>query len=149
MCMEIDSGDSAKIRLGIDKLASFNSHSPVTIEATQKAIIVAKNSIASQTEYYQSQISLIKSNLEIAITNLSSISSKTPQKVSKIKKITIKILEIIEAFLDAGDAVKRRKKSDKIYRDLINFHISHKRASTELQKITKRQKGGWFVSRFD
>ena len=55
---------------------------------------------------------------------------------------------MIEEFLDAGDAVRRRKKADAIYKDMIGHHISHKRASIELQKITKRQKGGWFVQKY-
>jgi len=51
--------------------------------------------------------------------------------------------------LDAGDAVKRRKKANLIYKDLTKKQISHKRAALELQKLTKRQKGGWFVGKFN
>ena len=45
--------------------------------------------------------------------------------------------------MDAGDAVKRRKKSNQIYEDLVAQRISHEKAALELQLIVKRQKGGW------
>ena len=59
-----------------------------------------------------------------------------------------RLLVHVEAFLDAGDAVKRRKKANQIYRDLAAERISHERAALELQVLTKRQKGGWLQHRF-
>ena len=58
-----------------------------------------------------------------------------------------KILLTIESFMDAGDAVKRRKISMKIYEDLIAQRISHFRAALELQQLNKDQKGGWLAAR--
>ena len=49
----------------------------------------------------------------------------------------------MEAFLDAGDAVRRRKKAERIYRDMIDERISHERAAREIKKLNSRQKGGW------
>ncbi|MEA2094089.1 MAG: hypothetical protein U9P11_05950, partial [Pseudomonadota bacterium] len=57
------------------------------------------------------------------------------------------LLVHVEAFLDAGDAIKRRKKANQIYRDLAAERISHERAALELQALTKRQKGGWLQHR--
>ena len=65
---------------------------------------------------------------------------KEPQKNSNW---SIKLSEYIEAFLDAGDAVKRRKRANLIYLELQNQRISHDRAAIELQALNKRQKGGW------
>jgi len=53
----------------------------------------------------------------------------------------------VESFLDAGDAVKRRKRADRIYRDLVAERISQARAAAELQALNKRQKGGWLLAR--
>ena len=50
-------------------------------------------------------------------------------------------------FLDARDAVKRRKKANQIYRDLAAERISHELAALELQALNKRQKGGWLKHR--
>ncbi|MDP6357865.1 MAG: hypothetical protein QF473_22315 [Planctomycetota bacterium] len=54
-----------------------------------------------------------------------------------------RIIDFIEAFLDAGDAVRRRKQADRIYRDLTAERISQDRAALELHALTQRQKGGW------
>ena len=53
----------------------------------------------------------------------------------------------IEAFLDAGDALKRRKQANRIYKDLIAERISHERAALELQALNSRQKGGWLLKK--
>jgi hypothetical protein len=58
-----------------------------------------------------------------------------------------RLLVHVEAFLDAGDAIKRRKQANLIYRDLAAERISHERAALELQTLTKRQKGGWLQHR--
>lgn len=52
----------------------------------------------------------------------------------------------LEAVLDAGDAVRRRKKSELIYRELAAARISSGRAVAELKKLTLRQKGGWLMT---
>lgn len=53
------------------------------------------------------------------------------------------LIDIVESVLDAGEAIKRRKKADLIYRELINERISYERAAVELRKLTRDQKGGW------
>ncbi len=58
------------------------------------------------------------------------------------------IVELIEAFRDAGDAIKRCKLANQIYQDLIVQQISHDRAAAELQARNSRQKGGWLLSQF-
>ena len=58
-----------------------------------------------------------------------------------------RLVGAVESFLDAGDAVKRRKRADRIYRDLIAERISQARAAAELQALNKRQKGGWLLAR--
>ena len=53
------------------------------------------------------------------------------------------VLEWTEQFLDVNDSIRRREKSEAIYRDLTAGRISRQRAVTELRKINNRQKGGW------
>lgn len=149
ICQAIQSTDNTTIRQGIDALATFNDHGPLTLELTQASIEIAKKSIATQNEYYQAQIQLIESTLQEAKNKSFQLSTEGSLQVSYSKKWIQGILEMTESFLDAGDAIKRRKKANRIYKDLVNHHISHKRAALELQKITKRQKGGWFVQKFE
>lgn len=56
-------------------------------------------------------------------------------------------LRLIEGFLDGGDAIRRRRKADRIYEAMIAEQISNSRAALELKKLTSRQKGGWLTIR--
>jgi hypothetical protein len=146
-CQAIQSDDSIRVREGIEALATFGDHGPLTFWLTQQTIEVAKHSVATQNEYYQSQIQQIEKNLEKSIEKSKKIDLIDEGSGESTSSLFDKLLETIESFLDAGDAVKRRKRANLIYKDLVNHHISHKRAAIELQAITKRQKGGWFVQR--
>lgn len=53
------------------------------------------------------------------------------------------LLKLIENILDPGDSIRRKKKADRIYKDLIKHRISYERAVTELKRLVTRQKGGW------
>ncbi|MDG6079405.1 hypothetical protein E3U23_09395 [Erythrobacter litoralis] len=55
-------------------------------------------------------------------------------------------LALLEGVLDGGDAVRRRRKADRIYEALIAEQISNPRAVLELKKLTSRQKGGWLAN---
>ena len=57
-----------------------------------------------------------------------------------------RFLEAVEQFLDAGDAVRRRRTANRIYKDLIAQRIGYDRATLELKSLNKRQKGGWLVA---
>ena len=51
----------------------------------------------------------------------------------------------LENCLDIGDAVKRRRKANQIYKDLVAERISINRAVSELKELNRRQKGGWLL----
>ena len=55
-------------------------------------------------------------------------------------------MSLLEGVLDGGDAVRRRRKADRIYEALIAERISNPRAVLELKKLTSRQKGGWLAN---
>ncbi len=150
-CQSIKSTDSKEIQEGVDTLAAFEDHGPLTFALTKESIEIAKHAIATQNDYYQAQIQIIEKNLDKSIeASENNMTQADDQEQSdSTTSWRDKILETIESFLDAGDAVKRRKRANFIYKDLINYHISHKKAAIELQAITKRQKGGWFVKRFN
>ena len=52
-------------------------------------------------------------------------------------------LKLVENFLDPGDSVRRRKRVDRIYRDLAKGRVSYSQTIAILQQINKKQKGGW------
>ncbi|MEA3490920.1 MAG: hypothetical protein U9R27_03380 [Campylobacterota bacterium] len=149
-CQAIKSTDSKEIQEGVETLAAFEEHGPLTFALTRESIEIAREAIATQNDYYQAQIQIIEKNLNKSIdaSKNSTVQAENQEESDSRTSWREKILEMVESFLDAGDAVKRRKRANLIYKDLINYHISHKKAAIELQAITKRQKGGWFVKRF-
>jgi len=142
ICMQLQS--SSDIKQLIDRLASFDRYNFLSIELVTQTIESLKNSPKTQNDYIQTQIRHIESILEKSKEILQNLSSSDDEGSKGLKDIIKdKLIEWLEKLLDAGDAVKRRKEADRIYEDLSNFHISHKRASIELKKIVMRQKGGW------
>jgi len=143
-CHTILSSDSKKIHQAIDSLAAFDHHNILTEELVQQTLQFSKDAMVTQNEYLQAQIQYIEKRLENKETSHSKKDKKI--KMTRFSWLKQRSIEVLEAFLDAGDAVKRRKKANKIYKDLANHHISHKKASAELKKITTRQKGGWLFN---
>jgi hypothetical protein len=84
---------------------------------------------------------VIQSNYEAASKVLEIKLRAVRKKAGKFERI----VAFAESLLDAGDAAKRRKKANQIYRDLVKLRISYERAALELQYLNKRQKGGWLL----
>lgn len=63
-------------------------------------------------------------------------------------RATVFMINLAEALLDPGQAIKRRKAANQIYQDLADERISHARAAIELQTLNKKQKGGWLRKAF-
>jgi gamma-polyglutamate synthase len=57
-----------------------------------------------------------------------------------------RLLAMLEALLEPWDSIRRRRRAQRIYRDLAGERISRPRAAYELKRITLRQKGGWLFS---
>ncbi len=149
LCKQLEEENSTTFKQAIDTLANYDFFNFLMIECVSKAIEKAKHSSLAQNDYIQAQIRHIQEIIDKSKEQMSSTNEEDEVQNDTLKDIIIeKILYFIEGFLDASDAVKRRKTADRIYQDLTQFHISHKKASLELKKIVMRQKGGWFVKRF-
>ena len=57
------------------------------------------------------------------------------------------LLKVAESFLEAGEAVKRKKLATQIYQDIASFRISIERATTLLHALNKSQKAGWLSTK--
>lgn len=139
-CQQLTSPSPAESVLGLRALAAFQEHGLLTEETVRTTIDRMLASSIAQNEYYQAELGVIKANLEHFLARLSEQNSQQKTGNSWLTRIN----DSLEAFLDAGDAVKRRKKANQIYQDLVAERISHERAALELQYLNKRQKGGWF-----
>nr|MBC8414325.1 hypothetical protein [bacterium] len=108
-----------------------------------RTIESVRPSTLAQSERFQAELSVIESNLGTAMKKVSH-SMNVTEKPGFLNILT----GFIESFMDAGESIRRRKASDRIYRDLVDERISHERAAIELQKINKEQKGGWLSGQF-
>jgi gamma-polyglutamate synthase len=138
-CQQLTSPSPVESAIGLRALAAFQEYGILTEETVRTTIAKVLDSAIAQSEYYQAELGVIKANLERSLENLT---SKSTQKKTGNTWLT-KVTSALEAFLDAGDAVKRRKTANQIYKDLVAERISHERAALELQRLNKRQKGGW------
>lgn len=135
------SGDLSQAEIGLRTLAAFQEYNPLCAETVRAVCNVVAGSAAAQSELFQSDIQTIGAALEqqLQLQQQSRQNSGHPGLMTRL-------LNLIESALDAGDAIRRRRNANRIYRALCDQRISTARAALELQKLTKRQKGGWFVT---
>ena len=139
-CMQLVSTSASESAKGLSALAAFQEYGYLAKETVISTVEEVKASPLAQNERYQAELELIQANLEQSLGRLGSENKKEVSTGSWISALS----QGIEAFLDSGDAVKRRKRADQVYQDLVDERISHDRAVLELQALNKRQKGGWF-----
>jgi poly-gamma-glutamate synthase PgsB/CapB len=143
-CQDLKSRDRAVAESGLRALSAFQEYGVLCDAYVRASVAEVRHSQGAQNELFQGELSIILSNLESAMQRVNAELSMSGGSGSGVMT---SLLVHVEAFLDAGDAVKRRKKANQIYRDLGAERISHERAALELQALTKRQKGGWLQHR--
>jgi gamma-polyglutamate synthase len=135
----IQSDDELDVEQGLSDLSTFTDYGLLSEEAVPNVITEFKQSSIAQSDRIQAQIMIIENQFERSITQLKARLAQG----TRHHGLGTRLLDWLEGFLDAGDAVKRKKKANRIYEDLINQRISHPRAIHELSNLNKRQKGGW------
>jgi len=132
---------------GLQELKSFKEYGVLSKDYVLNLLDSVQDKKIMQSELFQAELTEIKTNLVEQMSKLeaSSIKSNNAKGDSKLLKM---IVNFTEKFLDIGDAVKRRKRADLIYKDMAAQRISHNKAALELQELTKRQKGGWLWKSF-
>jgi gamma-polyglutamate synthase len=125
---------------GLNALASFKEYGPLSEEYVRKTIAQVQETPTGQLAQFQTNFTLILSNLQQAMNEINAAGG---DKDSQTGGVFQKVIEYAEKFLDAGDAIKRRKKADQVYKDMVTRRISNQTAASEVKKLNKRQKGGW------
>lgn len=143
-CQDLQSRDRAVAEGGLRALSSFQEYGVVCDEYVRTTVAEVMHSQIAQSELFQGELTVILSNLESAMQR---VTTELRLSGGSGSSLMSRLLVHVEAFLDAGDAIKRRKQANLIYRDLAAERISHERAALELQTLTKRQKGGWLQHR--
>ena len=88
------------------------------------------------------RLQMVEDNLERALTNIR-VRLNKEGGTSRANGWFARIVSLTEELLDSVDAIRRRRKADRIQADLVTERISRERAALELLKLNKRQKGGW------
>lgn len=134
--------DDPDLALGaLRELVGFQEFGLLSAEEVRRTLSRASGAPWAQTEEFHAGLRLVEEHLRQALEK----GKKGPSAADN--GMFSRILGLVEAVLDAGDAVKRRKAANAVYRDLADERISLDRAVIELQKLNKRQKGGWFIAR--
>jgi len=139
-CQDLRSRDAAIAERGLRVLSAFQEYGVLCDDYVRSTVAGVRQCAHAQSELFQGELTVILSNLERAMQQINAELRRSDRNGAGVWST---LLEHVEAFLDAGDAVKRRKQANQIYRDLAAQRISHERAALELQALTKRQKGGW------
>ena len=141
-CQQLAGHDETTAEHGLRALAAFQEYGPIGEETVRQTLATVRHSEIAQSERFQSQLQLIETAMQQQLEAAGETSTG-----HSASGWTHRFINAVESFLDAGDAVKRRKRANLIYRDLANERISHARAVVELKKLNKRQKGGWLLNR--
>ncbi|MCF6440183.1 poly-gamma-glutamate synthase PgsB [Pseudoalteromonas luteoviolacea] len=94
----------------------------------------------AQNEFSQAEIAHLKERLQ----------SKDPKSNSeeeevKQNRVTRFVLQVVESFLDAGAAVKRKKTAQQVYKDIASQRITLEKAIAVLAALNRSQKPGWLA----
>ncbi len=138
-CTEALSEDPEQALTGLQALAAFREYGILSAAPVRDALDQLRSRPTVAGEIAEGQINLIAAKLDEQLAGFEK-SLGADRSASSSRWVTW-----LEAFLDPGDAVRRRRKADLIYRDLAEERISSERAVYELKKLTTRQKGGWLA----
>ncbi len=142
-CQQIVDRKPKIARDGMAALAAFKDFGLLCEGEVQRATGEAAEKHGTRDKAFQTQLDLVGQNMEGTLKEIKSGLGTADGESGGKSKLAGWTLGFLEAFLDAGDAVRRRKKADSVYRDMAAERISPARAAQEIQLLNKRQKGGW------
>ena len=135
---------------GLNALASFKEYGPLSEEYLRQTIAQVQQTPTGQLAHFQTNFTLILSNLQQAMNEINAQGGdKESDTGGSMQKVIGFVIGFLEQILDAGDAVKRRKRADQIYKDMVTGRISNQTAALEVKKLNKRQKGGWLGAKIE
>jgi gamma-polyglutamate synthase len=142
ICARITSDDRVDVvEKSVNELSAFQEFGILCEDEVNETLAIANSRPVFQAERFQAEFAVIESNMNQRLSTikatLGSSQSATWWRI---------LIDGVEAFLDAGDAIRRRKTANRIYKDLVQERISHDRAAMELKGLNKRQTGGWLAA---
>ncbi len=138
LCQKIKAANDDQLEGALRELSKINSFEILAVDTVTK---LASNLTESKNNSESVNILLkeIREKLDSSAQTKPGASTESKEKSSHNSLF----IKLVENFIDPGDAVRRRRKVDSIYRDLAKGRVSYSQTITTLQKINKKQKGGW------
>ena len=150
-CQQLRDDDPAQVERGYRALATSQEFGALSQAEVSDAIAALRTRIESVPTVSSAQLDALEARLAEQLQaiggkakNSAESAVETGRKARALKAFA-RPLAFTEAFLDASDAVRRRRKADKVYKALIAERISTGQAVSILKDLTSRQKGGWLV----
>ena len=149
-CDQALDDDEATAARGLSQLATFQEYgvlSNARVRSTVEKVLERGNLPPAITE---AQVEAIPGRLTEQISAIPDATLGNDEGGAKKKGLGARfrayLMKLLEGFLDGGDAIRRRRKADRMYEAMIAEQVSNPRATLELKKLTSRQKGGWLAS---
>lgn len=136
-----ESNNLSDVQLNARALATWQEYGILDREFIVATIEIARNRQICQQESIQADLTIVEKQL---LFQLEEIESSMAQG-SIDSGIGYKLISAFEDFLDSGNAIKRRNRSQAIYKAMLDNVISMDRAAAELGALNKAQKGGWLM----
>ncbi|WP_241652089.1 hypothetical protein [Pseudoalteromonas phenolica] len=94
-------------------------------------------------------MSLAKLKLNIFKKKIAAAKTDSSQDDEQLPKSKFRgfFNQVIESFLDAGAAVKRKKTAQQVYQDIADQRITIEKAISVLATLNRSQKPGWLTSK--
>lgn len=146
-CQQLREDDPGAIERGFRTLSAFQEYGVLSEGEMRAAIADLRGASDLPPSITAQQVDALEARLNEQMARLAGEDDAGEGahegQQGRMAALGARFMDVAEAFLDAGDAVRRRKASDRIYDALIAEQISSQRAAAELKKLTSRQKGGW------
>lgn len=137
-CQQLAGRDRTAFRQGLATLTTFRRFGLLTASALQQALAKAQASPFAQNELTRAELQVLRARSEDALNTL-----REHLETVRSQGLGERLALAIEGFIDAGDAMRRRERANRLYDDLVDGRIAVDRAASELLELTQRQKGGW------
>jgi gamma-polyglutamate synthase len=141
-CEKLASDNDAVAASGLEDLATFQGFGLLSESRVREVLQQTRRRSMSADTAIMGRLQMVEDNLERTLTKIRALLNKEGG-TSRTNGWFARFVSLAEELLDSVDAIRRRRKADRIQADLVAERISRERAALELQKLNKRQKGGW------
>ncbi|BBN80844.1 hypothetical protein PA25_08290 [Pseudoalteromonas sp. A25] len=134
---------SGEFKQALNILAHQSNFNALEIDLVEKTVRSLMKAPQAQSELSQAELQILINKVENQDAN-SQKGSETHNTKNPIKRF---VYQVMESFLEAGAAVKRKKLAQQVYQDIASQHITIERATDVLSKLSQSQKTGWLLAK--